>query len=97
MKKIIFCDIPMKSNLKPMVYKGTGNVNSQYDQPVIYPINAILAETISKQDEIKVVLLRTENTTENNLKNSDLFIQELNSSNSKIGAKNHLRYIGFRI
>ena len=23
MKKIIFCDIPMKSNLKPMVYKGT--------------------------------------------------------------------------
>ena len=55
MKKIIFCDIPMKSNLKPMVYKDTGNANSKYDQPVIYPINAILADTISKQDEIKVV------------------------------------------
>ena len=47
MKKVIFCDIPMKSNLKPMVYKDTGNANSKYDQPVIYPINAILADTIS--------------------------------------------------
>ena len=36
---------------------------------------------------MKVVLLRTENVTENNQKNSDLFIQELNSINSKIGAK----------
>lgn len=87
MKKIIFCDIPMKSNLKPMLYKGTGNANSQYDQPVIYPINAILADSLSKEDEIKVVLLRTENATENNQKNSDLFIYELNSINSKIGAK----------
>ena len=80
MKKIIFCDIPMKSNLKPMVYKGTGNANSQYGQPVIYPINAVLADSISKEDEIKVVLLRTENATENNQKNSDLFINELNSN-----------------
>ena len=87
MKKTIFCDIPMKSNLKPMLYRGTGNTNSKYDQPIIYPINAILADTISKEDEIKVVLLRTENVTENNQKNSDLFIQELNSINSKIGAK----------
>ena len=67
MKKIIFCDIPMKSNLKAMDYKGTGNVNSCYDKPVIYPINAILADTIKKDDEIKVILLRTANPTENNL------------------------------
>lgn len=87
MKKIIFCDIPMKSNLKAMVYKGTGNVNSCYDKPVIYPINAVLADTIKKDDEIKVILLRTENPTENNQKNNDLFIQELNSINTSIGAK----------
>ncbi|MBP3709333.1 MAG: hypothetical protein J6I73_02845 [Treponema sp.] len=87
MKKIIFCDIPMKSNLKAMVYKGTDNVNSCYDKPVIYPINAVLADTIKKNDEIKVILLRTENPTENNQKNSDSFIQELNSINSDIGAK----------
>lgn len=87
MKKTIFCDIPMKNNLTPMVYKGTGNANSKYGQPVIYPINAILADTISKQDEIKVILLRTENATENNKKNSELFIQELDSINSKINAK----------
>ena len=87
MKKIIFCDLPMKSNLKALDYKGTGNVNSCNDKPVIYPINAILADTIKKDDEIKVILLRTANPTENNQKNSDLFIQELNSINTSIGAK----------
>ena len=87
MKKIIFCDIPMKSNLKAMIYKGTGNENTCYDKPVIYPINAVLADTIKKDDEIEVILLRTENLTENNQKNNDLFIQELNSINSDIGAK----------
>lgn len=87
MKKIIFCDVPMKSNLKAMIYEGTGNVNSHYDKPVFYPINAVLADTLSKQDELKVILLTTENSTENNQKNSGLFIQELDSINSKIGAK----------
>lgn len=87
MKKIVFSDIPMKSNLKAMIYKGTGNVNSHYDKPVFYPINAVLADTLSKQDELKIILLTTENSTENNQKNSGLFIQELDSINSKIGAK----------
>lgn len=87
MKKIVFSDIPMKSNLKAMIYKGTGNVNSHYDKPVFYPINAVLADTLSKQDELKIILLTTENSTENNQKNTELFIQELNSINSDIGAK----------
>ena len=57
MKKIIFCDIPMKKDLDSMVYAGTGNANTNYDKPVIFPINAILAENLKKNDE--VVLLRT--------------------------------------
>ena len=28
MKRIIFCDIPMKKDLNAMVYAGTGNINS---------------------------------------------------------------------
>lgn len=59
MKKNIFCDIPMKKQIDAMGYAGTGNVNSNYNKPVIYPINAILAETLKKNDEVKVILLRT--------------------------------------
>lgn len=95
MKKIIFCDIPMKSNLKAMIYKGTGNVNSNYEKPVIYPINAVLADTLSNQDELKVILLKTENSIKNSQKNSDLFIQELDSINLKIGAKISYKILEF--
>ena len=50
MKKIVFCDIPMKKQLDSMVYSGTGNTNISYDKAVIYPVNAILAETLKKED-----------------------------------------------
>ena len=88
MKKIIFCDIPMKSNLKAMVYKGTGNVNTCYNKPIIYPINAVLADTLKKDDEIKVILLRTENPTENNTNFHSLIIGA-SGNNGAINSFNH--------
>ena len=37
MKKIIFCDIPMKSNLKPMFYKEASAVKfPDDDEPLVY-------------------------------------------------------------
>lgn len=87
MKKIIFCDIPMKKKLDSMVYAGTGNTNILCPEPVIYPINAILAENLKKNDEVKVILLRTLDKYRNSDKNSGLFIKELDTINSKIGAK----------
>lgn len=87
MKKIIFCDIPMKKKLDSMVYAGTGNTNSNYSKPVIYPINAVLAETLRKNDEVKVILLRTLDKAGNSGKNSGVFMQELDTINESIGAK----------
>lgn len=87
MKKLIFCDIPMKKDLDSMVYAGTGNVNNNYAKPVIYPINAILAESLKKNDEVKVILLRTLDKAGNCVKNSGLFMQELDAINADIGAK----------
>ena len=87
MKRIIFCDIPMKKDLDAMVYAGTGNINSGYSKPVIFPINAIIAETLKKNDDIKVVLLRTIDKAGNSGKNCGLFMQELDTINEDIGAK----------
>ena len=87
MKKIIFCDIPMKKNMNAMVYAGTGNTNCNYSKPVMFAINAVLAETLKKGDEVRVVLLRTLDKAGNSGKNSGLFMQELDSINSEIGAK----------
>ena len=87
MKRIIFCDIPMKKDLDAMVYAGTGNINSGYSKPVIFPINAIIAETLKKNDDIKVVLLRTIDKAGNSGKNCGLFMQELDTINEDIAAK----------
>ena len=87
MKKTIFCAIPMKKELDAMIYARTGNVNSSYSKPVIFPINAIIAETLKKNDDIKVILLRTLDETGNGGKNCGLFMQELDTINVDIGAK----------
>lgn len=87
MKKILFCDIPMKKNLNAMSYAGTGNIKSNYNKPVIYPINAILAETLQKKDELKVVLLKTLDKNGYSGINAGCFMQELDTINTEIGAK----------
>ena len=87
MKKIIFCDIPMKKNMNAMVYAGTGNTNCNYSNEVMFPINAILAESLKKNDDVRVILLRTLDKAGNSGKNSGLFMQELDAINSEIGAK----------
>ena len=87
MKKIIFCDIPMKKNMSAMVYAGTGNTNCTYSKPVMFAINAVLADSLQKNDEVRVVLLRTLDKAGNSGKNSGLFMQELDAINAEIGAK----------
>ncbi|MEE0134042.1 MAG: TM1812 family CRISPR-associated protein [Treponema sp.] len=58
MKKIIFVDIPMYEKNK-LNYFNTGNIKSQYDKDVLYPINAVLSKEIQENDKIKVILIKT--------------------------------------
>ena len=57
---------------------------------MIFPINAVLAEKLKKDDEVKVVLLKTLTETCHAGKNPGLFQQELDAINVKIGA--HISY-----
>lgn len=76
----------MKEDLKAVCYKGSGNAFSQYDKPVVYPINAILAEKLNKDDDVKVVLIQTKGESSFVERNTDIFKTELNEINKSIGA-----------
>ena len=77
----------MKKQLDSMVYAGSGNTNILYSEPVVFPVNAILAENLKKNDKVKIILLRTLDKDGNSNKNTSLFMKELDSINSKVGAK----------
>lgn len=77
----------MKEDLKAVCYKGSGNACSQYDKPVVYPINAILAEKLTRNDEVKAVLIKTNSENSSVENNTEIFKSELNEINKTIGAK----------
>lgn len=87
MKKIIFCDIPMKERVNKMNYANANSKEHKYKTPVIFPINAILAEKLKKNDDVKVVLLRVKDDGKKySERNEALFETELNEINKNIGA-----------
>lgn len=83
---IIFEDVPLKTRLDAVSYKGTGNANCTYTGKVIFPINAILATTLKKQDKATVILLATRAEGKSNEQNILLFKNELDEINKNIGA-----------
>lgn len=90
MKKIVFADIPMKEMVASrdgQCYAGTGNAGCTYKGTVVYPINAVLAEKMKPNDDVKVVLLKTMTQDGNAEKNAELFRQELDAINASIGAR----------
>ena len=90
MKKIVFVDIPMKKKLDKHNYAAECGSNVVYDREVIFPINAVLAKTINKNEDIKVVLLKKLDAEGNSDMNSGEYMKELNSINRTIGA--HISY-----
>lgn len=86
MKKIIFCDIPMRKDLNAVCYAGKGNAGCNYAGEVIFPINAVLAEKLKSGDEVKVVLLKTSGGDDCAGTNAGHFMSELDAINKNIGA-----------
>ena len=66
-----------------------GNSFIEYPGELYYAINSVLARTMKKDDEIKVVLLETRAGDKAGTKNAQLFMNELNEINTSnsIGAK----------
>ena len=59
MKKLVFVTLMMADNMSKRHYPVDGNTFIEYSGELYYAINAVLARTMKKDDEIKVVLLET--------------------------------------
>jgi len=86
--KVVICTMPMRAanEVKAIVYPVDGNKAIEYDKAVRSPVNAVLAKTLKKGEELRVIYIMTtgENSCcEDNKKN---FIEELEGINTEIGA-----------
>lgn len=82
--KIVFVAIPMQ-RVKPVFYKSTENKAIEYKGEVRFPISGLLARTLKKDDEIRVVRIVTEG--EFSEENVNFQQEELDKINESIGAK----------
>lgn len=82
MKKTVFVSLMMADNMQKRHYPVDGNSFIEYPGSVYYAINAVLAQTISAEDEIKVVLIQTKGGDDAGSKNATLFMDELNALNT---------------
>ena len=89
MKKIVFVTLMMADDMHKRHYPVDGNSFIEYPGELYYAINSVLARTMKKEDEIKVILLETRAGDKAGTKNAQLFMNELNEINSanSIGAK----------
>ena len=86
-KKILFCNIPMKANTEKCVYESEDMSIPVSDTPVKYPVNAFFEKTLKSDDEVKAVLLVKKDELGNYKKNVSECIEELMTVASVSGAK----------
>ena len=86
MKKIVFATLPLKRSIEKRKYPVDGNALIESDEPIYFAINPAVANSLQKDDEIKVILLETKGGENAGMENAKIFIDELNSFN-KVGAK----------
>lgn len=81
MKKIIICNIPMRESEEKYTYKNSDLSLKTIETPTYFPINAFLGANLSKDDEVKVLLLTKKDGQEKSKQNIANFIDEFMSLN----------------
>jgi len=86
--KVVICTMPIKSSdgISAIVYPVDGNKAIEYDKPVRCPVNAVLAKTLKKGEELRVIYIMTTGKNSHCEENKKMFIEELEAINSEIGA-----------
>ena len=83
MKKIVFVTISLQE-ISAVHYAAVDNEAFEYDGTVTCPIDAVLAKTLKKGDEVEVIQIRTESAFTQ--ANAEIQKQELENINKSIGA-----------
>jgi hypothetical protein len=86
--KAVIITIPMKPSheVNAIQYPVDGNKAIEYEKPVRYPINSVLAKTLKKGEQVKVILILTTGENSECEKNKKDYIDELEKINNEIGA-----------
>lgn len=77
MKKTVICNIPMKERVDLSVYASDDQSLPVSGKAVRYPINSFLAETMTQDDEIKVILLVKKDQYGHYEKTQQIFVPNL--------------------
>jgi hypothetical protein len=86
--KVVIITVPMKRSDKVelVLYPVDGNKAVEYEKPVRCPVNGILAKTLKKDEQVKVVYIMTIGGNSECEQNKKNFITELEEINKGIGA-----------
>ena len=86
--KVVIITVPMRRSdkIESIAYPVDGNKAVEYENPVRCPINGILAKTLKKDDQVKVVYIMTTGDNSECGQNKKAFIDELEGINTNIGA-----------
>ena len=86
--KIVIITTPMMQpeRLKAKQYPVDRNKSIEYEKEVCCPINGVLAKTLKKDDEVKIIYIMTTGKNSNCEHNKTTFINELENINKDIGA-----------
>ena len=67
-------------------YPMDGNKAMEYKNPVCCPINGILAKTLEKDEQVKVIYILTTGENSMSRQNMEIYVKELEEINKEIGA-----------
>ena len=86
--KTVIITVPMRppDEVEAVLYPVEGNKAIEYDEPVHCPINGILAKTLKKGEQVKVIYILTTGENSEWEQNKNTFIEELENINKEIGA-----------
>lgn len=91
MKKILFCNIPMKKDAEKSVYTSEDLSIPVTSRAVLCPVNAYLSEILNQNDELKAVIIAKKDKFGNYEVNLKTCIDELtvftNEKNAKLEVK----------
>jgi len=93
--KTAIISVPMMKpeKVKRFNYSADGNKEIEYDKEIMCPVHAVLAKTLKKNEELKVIYILTTGRNSSFKENVTNFKAELEEINSDIGADIHYETI----
>jgi hypothetical protein len=86
--KVVIVTAPMKlpKDVHAIQYEVDDNQTIEYEKPVHCPINSVLAKTLQKDEQVKVIYIMTTGDNSECEQNKKIFIKELEDINRNIEA-----------